>query len=414
MAVNRTELAPAPAAGLSATPPSLARLEALLAATTRNNASDLHLTPGIPPHLRVDGELAAIPGEPVLTPEDSEALALAVVGKSTAALYEALLRRGALDGAQSAPDGTRFRYNIFRRQNQLAMVFRRLEERFQSLSELGMPESLYRLCELNDGLVVISGATGSGKSTTIATLIDRINQTRAAHIVTIEDPIEYLHKPACSVINQRQVGLDAPTFNDALVSSLRQDPDVILVGEIRDLDTIRTAITAAETGHLVFTTLHAGNCAGAIERLVSVFPANEQDGVRRQLGLVARAFVSQHLLPAVHPGPSIPGAPLVTSNKETAQPHARPRRAAASEILFVNSAIANLIAMARTSQIYSAMETGQGQGMQTLEADLARLWTLGIIDEAVAMATARNPHILRDRAAALRARGQPAAAGGSR
>ena len=211
----------------------------------------------------------------------------------------------------------------------------------------------------------------------------RVRCTRRGHIITIEDPIEYLHKPVQCVVNQRQVGLDAPSFNDALVAALRQDPDVVLVGEIRDLDTIRTAITAAETGHLVFTTLHAGDCVGSIERLVSVFPADEQDGIRRQLALVLRGIVAQRLLPAVANG--------------LAQ-----RRVACSEILMNTPAIANLIASGKGAQIYSAMETGTGAGMQTFEQDLARLWVARRISETTAFAMARNPQVLRDRAANLR------------
>ena len=190
----------------------------------------------------------------------------------------------------------RFRFNVFRRQGHFAVAFRRLEDRFRTLVELGMPESLYQLSGYPDGLVVVSGPTGSGKSTTLATLLDRINQTRQCHIVTIEDPIEYLHAPKQSLINQRQIGSDVGTFNDALVASLRQDPDVILVGEVRDLATIRTAIGPAETGHLVLTTVHASDCVGAIERLISVFPADEQPGMRKQLSLVLRTIVTQHLL----------------------------------------------------------------------------------------------------------------------
>ena len=185
------------------------------------------------------------------------------------------------------------------------------------------------------------------------------------------------------MVNQRQIGLDAPSFNDALVASLRQDPDVVLVGEIRDLETIRTAITAAETGHLVFTTLHAGDCVGSIERLVSVFPSDEQEGIRRQLSLVLRGIVAQRLLPTITDG-------------------AATSRIACSEILISTPAIANLIATGKSAQIYSAMETGTGHGMQTLEQDLARLWVTGRISETTALAMTRNPGVLRDRVALLR------------
>jgi twitching motility protein PilT len=291
-----------------------------------------------------------------------------------------------VDGAVSGPNNTRFRFNLFRRQGELAVALRRLEDTFQTLAELGLPQSLDALCNLRDGLVILGGPTGAGKSTTLATLLDRINRERACHIVTIEDPIEYIHRPQKALVNQRQVGLDAPSFNDALVASLRQDPDVILVGEVRELATIRTAITASETGHLVFTTVHAGDCVGVIERMISVFPAEEQDGMRRQLGLVLRAVVAQHLLPSI-------GA------------EGRAKRVVASEILTVTPAVANLIATAKSSQIYSSMESGQSQGMQTLEQDLARLCVAGKISEATAAARARNVGVMRDRIAMMRKRG---------
>ena len=363
-----------------------ATLTRLLAECVRTDASDLHLASGEPPYLRTHGILAPIPNHAKLPAAALDELA-----------NELLLERprqpldevGAMDGAFTAADGARFRFNVFRRQNQLAIALRRLEDRFRTLKELGFPDSLYSLCDLTDGLVLVCGPTGAGKSTTLATLVDRINQSRRCHIVTIEDPIEYLHRPAMSLVNQRQVGSDTASFNDALVASLRQDPDVILVGEIRDLSTIRTAITAAETGHLVLTTVHAGDCVGAIERLVSVFPADEQPGVRRQLSLVLRAVIAQHLL--VADGPA--------SHREG--PIRRPR-VVASEVLLANAAIANLIATAKSAQIYSSLETGSAQGMHTLEHDLARLWIAGHLTEQSAAALARNPAVMRDRAAMMR------------
>jgi len=373
----------------------LARLHGLLAECVRQEGSDLHLTPGLPPTIRIHGELCAIPSAPALTAAQTQEFSRKILNASTTAGGpDPLAAKGSADGALTAPGGARFRFNIFRRQAEHALVFRLLEDHFRTLEELALPGSLYSLCELRDGLVVISGATGAGKSTTLATLIDRINRTRRSHIVTIEDPIEYLHVPVRGIVNQRQVGLDAPSFNDALVASLRQDPDVILVGEIRDLETIRTAITAAETGHLVFTTLHAGDCVSSIERLVAVFPADEQDGIRRQLSLVLRAIVAQHLLPSAAPAPA----------EGEAEAPPKSARIVASEILICNPAIANLIASARSSQIYSTMEAGQSAGMQTLEQDLARLWAGGRITEAVALATTRNVGVLRDRVSLARKR----------
>jgi twitching motility protein PilT len=412
-------------------------LDALLADCVRQGASDLHLAPQLPPYLRVHGILEPIAGRQALSAPQTAELAAEISGGLDAA---PLTETGSLDGAIGGPDGTRFRFNVFRRQGEYSVAIRRLEDSFRSLNELGLPESLYKLCDLPDGLVLVAGPTGSGKSTTLATLLDRINCTRRCHVVTIEDPIEYIHRSRLSLVNQRQIGSDASNFHDALVASLRQDPDVVLVGEVRDLATIRTAITAAETGHLVFTTVHAGDCVGAIERLVSVFGADEQNGIRRQLALVLRAVIAQHLIVADGDGPrkqqsrvaertaesaALPGggsssglssqqaasADLVDSAQ---QPPVRRGRAVTSEILWVNPAVANLIATAKSNQIYSTMESGTVQGMQTLEQDLARLWTSGIISETAAMALARNPALLRDRVARVQQRSAAASRGGAR
>ena len=293
----------------------------------------------------------------------------------------------------------------------MAIALRRLEDTLHTLAELGLPEALYEVCGHSHGLVVVAGPTGSGKSTTLAALLDRINRTRRCHIITIEDPIEYLHRPQLSLVNQRQIGSDASNFHDSLVAALRQDPDVILVGEIRDLNTIRTAITAAETGHLVFTTVHAGDCVGAIERLVSVFPADEQQGVRRQLALVLRWVIAQQLLVADG---------TRTDVNSTATGIASRRRVIASEVLRNTGAVANLIATAKSNQIVSAMEAGGSLGMQTMEHDLARLWVEGYLTENTAHTLARNPAIMRERSDRLRlqttseARTERAAFGGKR
>jgi twitching motility protein PilT len=357
------------------------------------DASDVHIAPDVPPYFRVHGVLEPTAGDHALTGEQTEGVAVEL---AQAAGRPRLGASGSLDGALTAADGTRFRFNVYRRQGRAAVALRRLEEKFRSLSDLGLPDELYELCAAPDGLVVVAGPTGAGKSTTLATLLDRINQSRRCHIVTIEDPIEYLHTPAMSLVNQRQVGADTDNFNEALVASMRQDPDVILVGEIRDLNTIRTAITAAETGHLVFTTVHAGDCVGTIERLVSVFPADEQAGVRRQLSLVMRAIIAQHLL--VCDGAN-------SRHDVDADGHIRRSRVVTSEVLMCNPAVANLIATGKSNQIYSAMEAGGHLGMQTFEEDLARLWASGTVSEGTASAMARNAGVLRDRYQALRGNG---------
>jgi twitching motility protein PilT len=316
-------------------------------------------------------------------PMDGEGLRELAAGLVGKAGLERLDGVGDVNGA-AAWDGVRFRYNVYRRGQQECLAVRLLEARVKPLGELGLPESLYGLCELGDGLVMVAGPTGSGKSMTLAALVDRINRTQSVHVVTIEDPVEYVHAAGKGLVNQREVGKDCGSFHEALVAALRQDPDVILVGEVRELETMRVAMTAAETGHLVFTTVHAGDCAGAVERWASVFPANEQEGVRRQLSLVLRAVVAQHLLPADGAGS---GATLT----------GRRRRVVACEVLRVNAAVANLVATGRSAQVYSAMEVGQGLGMQTLDQDLARLVATGKVLESTAITLARNPAVFRER-----------------
>ncbi|MEM1210692.1 MAG: PilT/PilU family type 4a pilus ATPase [Planctomycetota bacterium] len=368
-------------AGAPDLPAGPARLEALLSRCVAQDASDIHLAEGLPPYLRAQGPLEPVAGEAPLGAQEM------------AEIVEHLRRgfsqsgTGSVDGAFSAGDGTRYRFNIYWRSGGLAVALRRLEDRFRGLQELGLPESLYRLCGLPNGLVVVSGPTGSGKSTTLATLIDRINQSHPCHVITIEDPVEYVHRPAKALVNQREVGTDTASFNEALVASLREDPDVVLVGEIRDTDTIRTAITAAETGHLVFTTVHAGDCVSTIERMVGVFPAEEQPAIRQQLALVLRCVVAQRLL--VADGPAFETASALEQARQ---------RVVASEVLMVTPAVSNLVLQSKSSQIYSSMEAGGAQGMQTFEQDLARLMVTGWLSERSALAAAKRPDVVRDRA----------------
>lgn len=346
-------------------------------------ASDIHLSSNEPARFRIQGALrpAASCAPPL------SASLVASIGMHLAATslpegvspVEHFRLSGSADGAVTSPSGKRYRFNVFRERGSVAIALRRLNDRFLSLGELGLPAELAECTRYPYGLVIVTGATGSGKSTTLATLIDAINASRDCHVITIEDPIEYLHESRRALVHQRQIGRDAPDFHTALVSALRQDPDVILVGEIRDLPTIRTAITAAETGHLVFTTLHAGDCVGAIERLCAVFPSDEQDAVRRQLALVLRCIFAQRLLP-----------------KRTAA-GSPPERIACGELLFNTPAIANLIATGRSAQIYSAMEIGTKNGMRTLEQDLVRLVSAGLVDNEVALAQTHNRDILRER-----------------
>ena len=357
-------------------------LAKILAQCEATKASDVHLACHEIPRFRLQGQLLPNPAFAALTSEQVDALAMELgletlpVGTSdgTERIRMTLLREGAIDGAISSPGGSRYRFNLYRECDTTAIALRRLDNEFRSLETLGLPAQLAQFCTCLDGLVIVTGPTGSGKSTTLATLIDQINRTRAGHIITIEDPVEYRHPSRKCLVNQRQVGRDAKSFNDALVEALRQDPDVILVGEMRDLATVRTAITAAETGHLVFATLHAGDCAGAVERLVSVFPADEQEGLRHQLALVLRGIFAQHLIPAVKGG-----------------------RVPACELLVNTTAVANLIATGRSAQIYSALETGAAQGMVALDQSLSSLLVQGRIAETTAMALSRNPESLRRR-----------------
>lgn len=357
-------------------------LTRVLALCELTKASDVHLACNEIPRFRMQGQLLPHPAFTAQTPEQVDAIAMELglstlpVGcpDGTERVRATLLREGAIDGAIATASGTRFRFNIYRECEQTAIALRRLDNTFRSLESLGLPPQLSQFCSCLDGLVVVTGPTGSGKSTTLATLIDQINRTRAGHIITIEDPVEYRHPSCRCLVNQRQVGRDAKSFYDALVEALRQDPDVILVGEIRDIATVRTAIMAAETGHLVFATLHAGDCAGAIERLISVFPADEQDGMRRQLSLVLRGILAQHLVPGVKGG-----------------------RVPVCELLVNSTAVANLIATGRSAQIYSAIETGASQGMVTLDHSLSKLLLEGRISETTALSLSHSPEALRRR-----------------
>lgn len=357
-------------------------LKALFTECETRQGSDIHIASSLVPRLRVHGLLDEIPGMAPVSGAEADDIAVLLGATSFPSrenakglVLSALMEKGAIDGSYTSPAGCRYRFNIFRENSRTAIALRRLDDRFLSLAELNLPANLADFCNCRDGLFIVTGPTGSGKSTTLATLIDIINRTRSGHIITIEDPVEYIHKSQKCLVNQRQVGRDAASFNAALVESLRQDPDVILVGEIREVETIRTAITAAETGHLVFTTLHAGDCIGAVERMISVFPAGEQDGIRHQLAMVLRGIFAQHLLP-VEKGE---------------------RRVAACELMVVTQAIANLIASGRSNQIYSAIETGQSSGMLTLDQSLAGLCSAGLISEFTACAISKNPDMLKSR-----------------
>lgn len=354
-----------------------ALLKSILSVCEEFNASDIHLAVGIAPRFRIRGLLVEKGGYREFDMATVDAITMELglttlpVGcpDGTERVRRTLLAEGAIDGALTSESGVRYRFNVFRDNGRHAVALRRLDSTFRPFEELGLPEGLKRFCELQDGLFLVTGPTGSGKSTTLATMIDIINRSRNGHIITIEDPIEFVHRTDRCVVNQRQVGRDAKSFNGALVDALRQDPDVILVGEIRDLDTIRTALRAAETGHLVFATLHASDCAGAVERMVAVFPADEQASIRQQMALVLKGILTQHL--------------AVRADGEGRIP--------VCELLVNNTAVSHFIVTGRSQQIYSAIETGGPYGMQTIDQSLHELLDRGLIDVSVAKALSRNP-----------------------
>jgi twitching motility protein PilT len=336
-------------------------IDTLLEQMVAHNASDLHITVGSKPALRVRGALARIEAFPELTAEMSRELLYRIISSEQQKRLE--IERQ-LDLSYSIPGLARFRVNIYSQRESLAGAFRLIPAELKSLEELGLPTSLYELCHKPRGLVLVTGPTGSGKSTTLAALIDEINRSRAEHIITIEDPIEFLHRHKRCIVNQRELGPDATSFADALRGALRQDPDVILLGEMRDLETISTALTAAETGHLVFATLHTQDAASTVDRVIDVFPAGQQGQIRTQLAGALEGVVAQTLLP--------------TADGQG--------RVAAVETLFPDDAVRNLIRQAKVEQIYSVMQTGTKRGLQTMEQALAELVLRGIISEEVAVA----------------------------
>ncbi|MEZ6094010.1 MAG: PilT/PilU family type 4a pilus ATPase [Pirellulaceae bacterium] len=369
------------------------RFETIVAESLKRGASDIHIVAGEPIRLRVEGILEILKtddAEVVLEHSDLVEWTHAFLNTNQ---QEQFSERGSVDGAFTAAEHVRLRFNLFRRSGAYAIALRRLDDQFRDLASLGLTNDLYRICDLKHGLILIAGPTGSGKSTTLATLLNRINETRSAHIITIEEPIEYVHRSQHSLVSQRQVGIDAPTFHQALVDSLRQDPDVILIGEIRDLETIRTAITAAETGHLVFASVHAGDCIGAIERLVSVFPADEQMMIQKLLSMVVRCVVAQHLVVA----DSGHSTNQSVDSEDDRGPEQHPGRVLVPEILWGTTAVSNLIASGQTRQIGSMMESGAGDGMVTLDASLANLLRQRKISEATARSLAKNPTMVLER-----------------
>ena len=343
----------------------------ILQETVRRGASDLHMTVGIPPMLRLHGRLTPLTDEP-LTPGDTGEF---LTGLLTPGQLSRLDTTGQLDLAVTLPTGERFRLNAYRQRTHYAAALRCIKELTQNLSDLGLPPVVNRLCELNRGLVLVTGPTGSGKSTTLAAIIDRINQTKDKHILTLEDPIEYLHTHKKSIVNQREMGVDSGGYAEALRAAMRQDPDIILVGEMRDLETISTALTAAETGHLVMSTLHTTGAAKTIDRVIDVFPPHQQQQIRVQLSMILEAVVSQQLIPLdEHAGQS--------------------GRACATEVLVATPAVRNLIREGKTPQINNVIATSAQIGMHSMDFSLRELVKQRLISADTAREYAADPEQL--------------------
>ncbi|KYF90345.1 type IV pilus twitching motility protein PilT [Sorangium sp. So ce341] len=345
-------------------------LQQLLRAMVEKGASDMHITSGTPPLLRIDGTVVPLKLPPLM-PSDTRQLCYSVLSEEQVAAFE---QRNELDLSFGMKGLARFRANIYMQRGAVAAAFRQIPFRIMNFDELGLPPVVLDIAAKPRGLVLVTGPTGSGKTTTLASIIDKINSEQRLHILTIEDPIEYLHPHKLSLVNQREIGSDTASFKDALRYALRQDPDVVLVGEMRDLETVESALTIAETGHLVFATLHTNSAISTINRIIDVFPPHQQSQVRQQLSFTLVAVMTQLLLPR--------------SNG--------PGRVMAMEVMIPNAAIRNLIREDKLHQIYSQMQVGQaGSGMQTMAQSLVSLYQRRMITLEEMFAAAADPDEIR-------------------
>ncbi|MEG1240816.1 MAG: PilT/PilU family type 4a pilus ATPase [Oscillospiraceae bacterium] len=342
-------------------------LSELVTSAAQRKISDIHLIFGLPPMLRLDGELIAAEGEAPLTDADCNDVARLLAGDA----FPKLGTCGELDLARTF-GSSRVRVNLFRQQGHISTALRILSDTIPELESLGLPPAVLAFPNLQRGIVLVTGETGSGKSTTLASILRRINETRRDHIITLEDPIEYIHKPVLCAINQREIGQDTESYGDGLRAILREDPNVILIGEMRDLVTIETALTAAETGHLVFATLHTGSAADSIDRMVDVFPAERQKQIRMQLSITLQAVLSQQLLPRKEHG-----------------------RVAACEVMVMSSAIRNLIREGKTPQIANSLATSADLGSVTMDNALLKLCRERAITTETAVKAAREPEFVK-------------------
>ncbi len=334
-------------------------IEELMRQAEEVRASDVHITAGVPPKYRVAGKLINM-DYPKLVPADTEAILSPIMNERQ---REVLADKGEVDFSFSIDGMGRYRVNVFKQRGSVAAVLRLITSKIPSVQELELPPSVVELYKKKRGLILVTGPTGSGKSTTLAAIIDKINENNTSHVITLEDPIEYLHQHKKSTVNQREIGNDTMSYAAALRAALREDPDVILVGEMRDLETISTAITAAETGHLVLSTLHTIGAAATIDRVIDVFPPHQQEQIRVQLAMVLECVVSQQLVPTIR------------GNK----------RVAAFEVLHMNSAVKNLIRENKSFQISSMMQMNKKLGMQTMDDALYDLYRMGVITSESAL-----------------------------
>ncbi|HKU19216.1 MAG TPA: type IV pilus twitching motility protein PilT [Candidatus Saccharimonadales bacterium] len=346
----------------------LPRIEVLLEEVVKKKASDLHLQVGLPPMLRVDGALIPVAGADVLSDEAVETLIFAILDEDQ---KQILLKDKEFDFSFAFGDLGRFRVNAFHERGNLAAALRLIPNEILSIEQLGLPPIVNKFADYPRGLVLVTGPTGSGKSTTLAAMINKINNERAEHIITIEDPIEYTHRSKKSVIVQREVHYDTYSFSAALRSALREDPDVVLIGEMRDLETIASAITIAETGHLVFATLHTNSAAQSIDRMIDVFPPHQQPQIRSQLSNILMAICSQRLIPQIGGG-----------------------RIAAAEVLVATPAVRNIIREGKTHQLEAVIQTGSEFGMQSMDKTLVGLVHNGTISYDDARMVAVDPEEL--------------------
>ncbi len=349
----------------------MAALETILQCAVEAGASDIHLTVGVPPKMRLHGHLIDMPF-PVLETQDTLAFSVQIMNEVQRETFE---ETGEFDMSLAIGTMGRFRVNVFRQRGSVALVLRVVNSKIPDPESLGIPPSVVDLYQRKRGLILVTGPTGSGKSTTLASLIDKVNTFRDAHIITLEDPIEYLHKHKLSVVNQREVGMDTGSYANALRAALREDPDVILVGEMRDLETISIAVRAAETGHLVLSTLHTIGAASTVDRIIDVYPPHQQQQIRIQLANVLEAIISQQLIPTAD------GL----------------GRVAAFEVLHATYPARNLIRENKTYQLPNVMQTGRGLGMITMDDAIMQLYVDGIIDHENAIQFAQDPEKMQQK-----------------